>query len=61
MVKEDDVLAKAFCTMDIMIRPGARKVKKVTLPMVGALRPMDRANTAKNSKVVIMGEIRVCR
>ena len=52
---DDEVLAKAFCTMAIMIRPGARNSANPTPPTWLTARPRARVKIARNSSVVITG------
>ena len=52
---DDEVLAKAFWTIAIMIRPGARNSAKGTPPTWRTAAPSASANTARNSSVVTTG------
>ena len=51
----EEVLAKAFCTMAIMIRPGARNSAKETPPICCTARPRARVKIARNRSVVTIG------
>ena len=44
---EEEVLAKAFCTIAIMIRPGARNAAKPTPPTRGTAPPMASEKMAR--------------
>ena len=52
---DDEVLAKAFCTIAIMISPGPRNSAKVTPPTDETARPSASVKMARNSSVVISG------
>ncbi len=55
MTIDDEVLAKAFCRIDIINRPGARNSMNGTPATSPRPRPRARVNTARNSSVVTTG------
>jgi hypothetical protein len=55
ITSEDEVLAKEFCTIDIMISPGARNCAKGTPFTTSTARPSASVKTARNSSVVTTG------
>ncbi len=55
MISDDEVLAKAFCAMAMMISPGARNSAKLTPATWRTEPPSARAKTASSSKVVTTG------
>ncbi len=59
IVKDDEVLAKAFCITAIIIRPEIINSWNGKVPTVSTLWPIARLNTAKNSKDVTTGIIKV--
>ena len=60
ITREDEVLAKAFCRIAIMIRPGARNSAKLTLPREETVRPSAKVKIARNSRLVTIGARTVC-
>ena len=57
---EEEVLAKAFWMIDIMISPGARKTRKGTPAMPRPVPPKARSKIRRNRSAVITGAIMVC-
>ena len=59
ITRVEEVLAKAFWAMAIMISPGARKTGKAMPATERPAPPSARVKMARNSKVVTMGAIKV--
>ena len=57
---DDEVLAKAFWMIAIMIRPGARNSRNGSAPIVRPLRPSASEKIRRNIKVVTTGAASVC-
>ena len=59
IISDDDVLAKAFCTIAIVIRPGARNCRNGRSPIRVSARCMARAKIARNTRVETTGAMTV--
>lgn len=52
---EEEVLANAFCTTDMMISPAVMNNSNGTLPMLLMRSPTASENTARNRRAVTTG------
>jgi len=59
MVIDDDEFAKEFCTMTMLIKPGAMNSPKEILGPNEIFLPIASIKIAKKSKALITGEIKV--
>ena len=60
ITRVEEVLAKAFCTMVIMMSPGTRNAAKSTPAISRPLPPSASVKIARNSSEVTIGASRVC-
>jgi hypothetical protein len=60
ITSEDEELAKAFCAIAIITRPGARNSAKRTPAISRTAPPSASAKTASSSSVVTTGAATVC-
>ena len=60
IIKDDEVLANAFCMICIAIKPGTKKVVNLCPSTSVLSEPIANVNTVKNNNKVTMGEMTVC-